>query len=122
MAHYEASRPFTELRNGLRDHYREQIDRAGRAVLAVAAEPRATYRLRVTQAAAREAPDVMELAGRELFSDARPMTKRWLRIIFDEAGLDPAFTIRRTDAAKAGWRLSTISRLRLGCTCPPICR
>jgi hypothetical protein len=51
------------------------------------------------------------LAGRELFSDAPADDERWLRIIFDEAGLDPAFTIRRTDAdvltsqlaAKLGW-------------------
>jgi hypothetical protein len=38
------------------------------------------------------------LADRELFSDAPADDERWLRIIFDEAGLDPAFTIRRTDA------------------------
>jgi hypothetical protein len=51
------------------------------------------------------------LAGRELFSDAPHDDERWLRIIFDEAGLDPAFTIRRTHAdvlvgqlaAKLGW-------------------
>ena len=38
------------------------------------------------------------LAGRELFSDAPADDERWLRIILDEAGLDPAFTIRRTYA------------------------
>jgi hypothetical protein len=38
------------------------------------------------------------LAGRELFSDAPADDERWLRIVFDEAGLDPAFTIRRTHA------------------------
>jgi hypothetical protein len=38
------------------------------------------------------------LTGRALFSDAPADDERWLRIIFDEAGLDPAFTIRRTDA------------------------
>ncbi|MGO9238359.1 MAG: hypothetical protein ACLP4V_31295 [Methylocella sp.] len=65
MTHYEASRPVTELRNGLRAKYLEQIERAGRAVLAVPAEPRSTYRLRVTQAAAAQAPDVTE---RDLFS------------------------------------------------------
>jgi hypothetical protein len=52
------------------------------------------------------------LAGRELFSDAPADDERWLRIIFDEAGPDPAFTIRRTHAdvpiaqqlaAKLGW-------------------
>jgi hypothetical protein len=51
------------------------------------------------------------LAGRELFSDAPVDDERWLRIIFDEAGLDPAFTIRRTYAdvliaqlaRKRGW-------------------
>ena len=51
------------------------------------------------------------LAGRELFSDGPADDERWLRIIFDEAGLDPAFTIRRTHAdvlvgqlaAKLGW-------------------
>jgi hypothetical protein len=51
------------------------------------------------------------LAGRELFSDAPADDERWLRIIFDEAGPDPAFTIRRTHAdvliaqlaMKLGW-------------------
>jgi hypothetical protein len=51
------------------------------------------------------------LAGRELFSDGPADDERWLRIIFDEAGPDPAFTIRRTHAdvlisqlaAKLGW-------------------
>ena len=51
------------------------------------------------------------LSGRELFSDAPADDERWLRIIFDEAGLDPAFTIRRTYAhmliarlaMKLGW-------------------
>jgi len=51
------------------------------------------------------------LAGRELFSDAPADDERWLRIIFDEAGLHLAFTIRRTHAdvlvaqlaAKLGW-------------------
>ena len=50
-------------------------------------------------------------SSRELFSDAPADDERWLRIIFDEAGLDPAFTIRRTYAdvltsqlaAKRGW-------------------
>jgi hypothetical protein len=51
------------------------------------------------------------LAGRELFSDAPADDERWLRIIFEEAGPDPAFTIRRTHAdvliaqlaVKLGW-------------------
>jgi hypothetical protein len=51
------------------------------------------------------------LAGRELFSDGPADDERWLRIIFDEAGLDPTFTIRRTHAdvliaqiaTKLGW-------------------
>jgi hypothetical protein len=51
------------------------------------------------------------LAGRELFSDAPADDERWLRIIFEEAGPDPTFTIRRTNAdvliaqlaAKLGW-------------------
>ena len=51
------------------------------------------------------------LAGRELFSDGPADDERWLRIIFDDAGLDPAFTIRRFHAnvltaelaAKLGW-------------------
>ena len=30
--------------------------------------------------------------------------------------------LTQTDAAKAGWRPSTISRLRLGCASPLICR
>jgi hypothetical protein len=51
------------------------------------------------------------LAGRELFSDGPADDERWLRIIFEEAGSDPAFTIRRTHAdvlitqlaVKLGW-------------------
>ena len=58
---------------------------------------------------ARRMNDV--LAGRELFSDGPDEDERWLRIVFDEAGLDPAFTIRRLHAnvlmsqlaAKLGW-------------------
>jgi hypothetical protein len=46
------------------------------------------------------------LAGRELFSDAPADDERWLRIIFDEAGLDPVFTIRRTDAEVLTSRLA----------------
>jgi hypothetical protein len=38
------------------------------------------------------------LAGRELFSDGPTDDDRWLRTIFDEAGPDPAFTIRRLHA------------------------
>jgi DNA polymerase III epsilon subunit-like protein len=37
------------------------------------------------------------LAGRELFSDAA-QDETWLRLLFDAAGIDPTFTIRRTDA------------------------
>ena len=55
------------------------------------------------------------LAGRELFSDGPADDERWLRIIFDEAGLHPAFTIRRTYAdvltsqlaATLGWDSSS---------------
>jgi hypothetical protein len=51
------------------------------------------------------------LAGRELFSDGPADDERWLRIIFEEAGPDPTFTIRRTHAdvlvaqlaVKLGW-------------------
>jgi hypothetical protein len=51
------------------------------------------------------------LTGRELFSDGPADDERQLRIIFDEAGPDPTFTIRRTHAdvlvaqraAKLGW-------------------
>jgi hypothetical protein len=51
------------------------------------------------------------LTGRELFSDGPADDERWLRIIFEEAGPDPAFTIRRTHAdvlvaqlaVKHGW-------------------
>ncbi len=51
------------------------------------------------------------LAGRELFSDSPPDDERWLRIIFDEAGPDEAFTIRKFHAnalisqlaARLGW-------------------
>jgi hypothetical protein len=37
------------------------------------------------------------LVGRELFSDAL-QDEAWLRLLFDAAGFEPAFTIRRTDA------------------------
>jgi hypothetical protein len=37
------------------------------------------------------------LAGRELYSDS-PLDEIWVMRIFDEAGVDPAFTFRRTDA------------------------
>jgi hypothetical protein len=37
------------------------------------------------------------LAGRELFSDAL-QDEAWLRLLFDAAGAEPTFTIRRTDA------------------------
>jgi hypothetical protein len=37
------------------------------------------------------------LGGRELFSDA-PQDETWLRLLFDAAGFEPTFTIRRTDA------------------------
>ena len=51
------------------------------------------------------------LAGRELCSDGPVDDERWLRIIFDEAGLAPAFTIAKRHAieilaefaAKRGW-------------------
>jgi hypothetical protein len=39
------------------------------------------------------------LAGRELFSDAPADDERWMRIVFEEAAPDPAFTIRGFDAA-----------------------
>jgi hypothetical protein len=37
------------------------------------------------------------LGGRELFSDS-PKDELWTRQVFDEAGVDPAFTMRRMDA------------------------
>lgn len=37
------------------------------------------------------------LGGRELFSDA-PQDEAWLRLLFDAAGLEPTFLVRRTDA------------------------
>ncbi len=37
------------------------------------------------------------LDGRELFSDAS-QDEAWLRLLFDAAGLEPTFIIRRTDA------------------------
>jgi hypothetical protein len=37
------------------------------------------------------------LVGRELYSDSL-MDENWLRQIFDEAGFEPDFTVRRTDA------------------------
>jgi len=40
------------------------------------------------------------LDGRELFSDAL-QDETWLRLLFDAAGPDPTFTIRRTDATYA---------------------
>jgi DNA polymerase III epsilon subunit-like protein len=39
------------------------------------------------------------LASRELFSDSA-LDEAWLRQVFDEAGLEPAFTIRRFDAIR----------------------
>ena len=56
------------------------------------------------------------LAGRELFSDAPVDDERWLRIIFDEAGFDPAFTIRKTYAdgrARRFYRRSWATVVRL---------
>jgi len=44
---------------------------------------------------ARRMNNVLE--GRELFADS-PLDEVWLRRIFEETGLDPAFTVRRTDA------------------------
>jgi hypothetical protein len=38
------------------------------------------------------------LTGRELLSDGPADDERWLRIIFEEAGPDPTFTIRRSHA------------------------
>jgi len=37
------------------------------------------------------------LSGLELFSDA-PQDEAWLRLLFDAAGFEPTFTIRRKDA------------------------
>ena len=39
-----------------------------------------------------------ELVDRELFSDDCKYDERWLLQVFDAAGVDPTFTIRRTDA------------------------
>jgi hypothetical protein len=51
------------------------------------------------------------LAGRKLFSDSPVDDERWLRLIFDEANLTPAFAIQKLNAkalvaaraAKLGW-------------------
>lgn len=40
------------------------------------------------------------LAGRQLFSDSPPDDERWLRIIFDEAGVAPTFAISGLHADK----------------------
>jgi hypothetical protein len=45
----------------------------------------------------QKSPDDV-LASRELFSDGPADDERRLRIIFEEAGPDPTFTIRRTHA------------------------
>jgi hypothetical protein len=37
------------------------------------------------------------LDGRDLFSDA-PQDEAWLRLLFDDAGLEPTFIVRSTDA------------------------
>lgn len=37
------------------------------------------------------------LDGRELFSDAL-QDEAWLRLLFDAAGIEPTFVVRRTDA------------------------
>jgi hypothetical protein len=75
---------------------------------------------------ARRMNDV--LAGRELFSDGPADDERWLRIIFEEAGPDPAFTIRRTRAdvlvaqlaAKVGWDSASYeaAKAEADCTSP----
>ncbi len=59
------------------------------------------------------------LAGRELFSDSS-MDEFWLMRMFEDAGDDPAFTIRRTDAnvlfaeraAQFGWDRRRLERVR----------
>src|SRR5579864_5644507 len=46
------------------------------------------------------------LDGRELFSDS-PLDQVWLRRIFDEAGLDPDFIVRKMDAEALIMTLAT---------------
>jgi hypothetical protein len=60
------------------------------------------------------------LAGRELFSDAPGDDEHWLRTIFEEAGSDPAFIIRRMHAdvlignlaVARGWTLAAFEALK----------
>ena len=58
------------------------------------------------------------LAGRELFSDS-PNDELWTRQIFDEAGVDPAFTMRRMDAKSCSSGRSPIAVLTLRVTAGP---
>jgi hypothetical protein len=60
MSNYEASRPVTELRDGLREQYLEQVERASKAALAVPSDPRWSYRLRLMKAIVAAAPDLSE--------------------------------------------------------------
>lgn len=48
----------------------------------------------------------MALGGRELFSDA-PQDEAWLRLLFDAAGFEPTFAIRRTDVRVLISRVAT---------------
>jgi hypothetical protein len=53
------------------------------------------------------------LIERELFSDTL-QDEAWLRLLFDAAGLDPAFTVRRTDARVLISRIAAVVRPRRG--------
>lgn len=79
-AHWDLDSMWDPDAEALHGISREQLAREGRSSFAIA----------------RRMNEV--LAGRELFSDAPGDDERWLRIVFEDGGLDPAFTIRRMHA------------------------
>ena len=44
------------------------------------------------------------LAARDLFSDAPADDERWLRLIYDETGAEPTFTIPTRPSSSPSWR------------------
>lgn len=65
MTHYEVD----ELRDALRTHYLETIERVGKAALAVPSEPRRTYKFRLAQAIISEAGN--DLTERQVYTEFR---------------------------------------------------
>lgn len=96
-AHWDLASVWDPNAEALHGISSEQLAREGRPPFAIARRMNAA------------------LTGRELFSDAPGDDEHWLRTLFDEAGLDPAFTIRRLHAdellgnlaIERGWTLET---------------